>query len=50
MGFEAQTLNESSELNIFHIKSKTRLHYSFETKIIILDTLNIYSFKNLLNS
>ena len=37
-GFEAQTLNESSELNIFHIKSKTRLHYSFETKIIILDT------------
>ena len=36
--FEAQTLNESSELNIFHIKSKTRLHYSFETKIIILDT------------
>ena len=37
-GFEAQTLNESGELNIFHIKSKTRLHYSFETKIIILDT------------
>ena len=37
-GFEAQTLNESGELNIFHIKSKTRLHYSFETKIIIIDT------------